>query len=63
MYKILTECGVPMKLVRLIKMCFSKVLKGKYLSGNFAVQNGLKQGDNLTSLRYNVFTFWSMLMM
>jgi hypothetical protein len=46
---ILIEFGVPMKLVRLIKMClnkmYSKVRIGKHLSDNFPIQNGLKQGD------------------
>jgi hypothetical protein len=46
-YSIETEIRV--KLVRLIKMCFtethSKVCIGKHLSDTFSVQNGLKQGD------------------
>jgi hypothetical protein len=49
------EFGVPMKLVRLIKMClnetYSKVSIGKYLSDNFPIENGLKQ-DVLTPLLY-----------
>jgi hypothetical protein len=47
LYSILIEFGVPMKLVRLIKMCLnvthSKVLIGKHLSNMFPIQNGLKQ--------------------
>ncbi|PNF39594.1 hypothetical protein B7P43_G11040, partial [Cryptotermes secundus] len=43
---ILIEFGVPMKLVRLIKMCvnetYSKVRIGKHLSGMFPNQVGLK---------------------
>jgi hypothetical protein len=39
LYIILIEFGVPMKLVRLIKIClnetYSKVRTGKYLSENF----------------------------
>jgi hypothetical protein len=39
LYNILIEFGVPMKLVRLIKMClnetYSKVRMGKYLSDSF----------------------------
>jgi hypothetical protein len=47
---ILIELGVPMKLVRLIKMClheiYSEIRIGKHLSDSFPVfQNGLKQGD------------------
>jgi hypothetical protein len=47
LYSILIEFGVPMKLVRLIKMCLnethSKVCIGKHWSDNFPIQNGLKQ--------------------
>jgi hypothetical protein len=46
-----------MKLVRQIKISlketYSKVRLGKYLSGNFPIQNGLKQGDALTPLLFN----------
>jgi hypothetical protein len=46
-----------MKLVRLIKICVnltcSKICIGKYLSGNFPIQNGLKQGDALSPLLFN----------
>jgi hypothetical protein len=56
LYNSLTEFWVPMKLVRLIKMClnetYSKVHIGKYLSGMFPVQNGLKQ-DTLSPLLFN----------
>jgi hypothetical protein len=51
LYNILIEFGIPMKLVRLIKMClnetYSKVCVGIYLSDSFPIQNGLKQGDAL----------------
>jgi hypothetical protein len=57
LYNILIEFGVPMKLVRLIKMClnetYSKVRIGKHLSDSFLIQNGLKQGDALSPLRFN----------
>jgi hypothetical protein len=46
-----------MKLVRLIKMClnetYSKVCIGTYFSDNFPIQNGLKQGDALSSRLFN----------
>jgi sorting nexin-29 len=54
LYNILIEFGVPMKLVRLIKMClnkmYSKVRIGKHMSDSFPIQNGLKQGDALSTL-------------
>jgi hypothetical protein len=57
LYNILIEFGVPMKLVRLIKMClnetYSKVCIGKRLSDRFPIQNGLKQGDDLSPLLFN----------
>jgi hypothetical protein len=57
LYNILIQFGVPMKLVRLIKMClnetYSKVSIGKYLYDNFPIQNSLKQGDALSSF-FNV---------
>jgi hypothetical protein len=57
LYNILFEFGIRKKLVRLIKMClnetFSKIRVGKYLSGTFSIQNGLKQGDALSPLLFN----------
>jgi hypothetical protein len=57
LYNILTEFGVPMKLIRLIKMClkeaYSKVCIGKHLYESFPIQNGLKQGDALSPLLFN----------
>jgi hypothetical protein len=57
LYRILIEFGVPMKLVRLIKMClkdtYSKVHTGKYLSDTFSIHNGLKQVDALSPLLFN----------
>jgi hypothetical protein len=47
--QLLIQTGVPMKLVRLIKMylneTYSKENIGKHLSDNFPVQINLKQGD------------------
>jgi hypothetical protein len=46
-----------MKLVRFIKLClnetYSKVHIRKYLSHNFPIQNGLKEGDALSPLLFN----------
>jgi hypothetical protein len=58
LYKdILIEFGIPMKLVRLIKMCvtetYSEVWVGKNLSDMFPIRNGLKQGDDLLPLLFN----------
>jgi hypothetical protein len=48
---------IPMKLLRLIKMCSNKISsrvhRGKHLSDNFPIQNGLKQGDALSSPFFN----------
>jgi len=57
LYNILIEFGIPMKLVRLIKMCltemYSRVQVGKNLSDMFTIRNGLKQGDALSPLLFN----------
>jgi hypothetical protein len=57
LYTILIEFGIPMKLVRLIKMCLNetyiKVHIGKHLSDSFPIQNGLKQGNALSPLLFN----------
>ena len=57
MYNILIEFGIPMKLVRLIKMClndtYSRVWVGKNLSDMFPIRNGLGQGDALPPLPFN----------
>jgi hypothetical protein len=56
LYNILIEFGVPMKLVRLIKLClnetYSKVRIAKHFSDSFPIQNGLKQ-DALSPLFFN----------
>jgi hypothetical protein len=53
LYNNFIEIGIPMKLVRLINMRFNetyiKVRLVKRFSDNFPNQNGLKQGDVLTS--------------
>jgi hypothetical protein len=47
LYNILIESGIPLKLVRLIKMClnetYSRVRVGKRLSGRFPIKNDLKK--------------------
>jgi hypothetical protein len=49
--------GIPMKLVRLIKIClnrtYSEARLSKHLPDNFLVQNGLKQGNALSPLVIN----------
>jgi hypothetical protein len=48
------EFGVPMKLVRMIKVCLNETYTtGKHLSESFPVQNGLKQGDALSPLLFD----------
>jgi hypothetical protein len=46
-----------MELVRLLKIClnetYSKVRTGKFLSDNYPIQNGLKQGDALPPMLSN----------
>jgi hypothetical protein len=58
LYNILTEFEVLVKLVRLIKMCsnetYIKACTDKYLSGAPTIQNGLKQGDALSSLLFSI---------
>jgi hypothetical protein len=41
LYNILIEFGIPMKLVRLIKMCLNNQV-GKHLSDMFPIKNGFK---------------------
>jgi hypothetical protein len=57
LYNILIEFGIPVKLVRLVKIClnetYSTVRVGKHLSDTFTVKNGLKQGDALLPLLFN----------
>ena len=56
LYNILIECGIPMKLVRLIKVyvteTYSRIRVGKNLSDMFPVRNDLR-GDALSSLLFN----------
>ena len=51
LYNILTEFGIPVKLVTLIKLClnetYSRVWVAKHLPDLFPTKNGLKQGEAL----------------
>ena len=57
LYNILIECGFPMKLVRLIKVCLTETYStfwvGNNLSDMFPVRNDLKQGVVLSPLLFN----------
>jgi len=54
----LGECGIPMKLIRLIKMSLnetcSRVWVGKHVSDMLPIRSGLKQGDALSPLLYSL---------
>jgi len=57
LYNILIEFGIPMKLLKLIKMCltetYSRIQVGNNLSDISTIRNGLKQGDALPPLIFN----------
>jgi hypothetical protein len=58
LYNILIEFGIPMKLVRLIKMFLietcSRVRVGKNVSDILPIKSGLKQGNALSPLLFNL---------
>jgi hypothetical protein len=64
LYNNLIDFGVPIKLVRLIKIClnatYSRVWVDKDLSDMSALRNGLKQGDVLLPLLNDpcIFLLW-----
>jgi len=57
LYNILNEFGIPMKLVRLTKMClndtYSTAQVGKHMSNVFPIRNALKQEEVLPLLLFN----------
>ena len=57
MYNILIEFGIPVKMVRLIKMCmnetYSRIRVDRHLSDMLLMRNGLKEGDVLSPLLFN----------
>ena len=57
LYNIQFEFGIPLQIVRLIKLClnetYSKVRVGKDLSDMYPIRNGLKQGDGVSQLLFN----------
>ena len=58
MYQILVLLGVPKKLVRLIQICLNgstgKVRVGGNVSEPFMIRDGLKQGDGLSTVLFNL---------
>jgi hypothetical protein len=57
LYNILIEFGIPMELVRLIKVClnepYNRFRVGKHLSDLFSITIGLKQVNALSPLLFN----------
>jgi hypothetical protein len=57
LYNILIECGIPIKLIKIIKIClneiYSRVRTGKHLSDMFPIANGFRKGDVLSPLLFN----------
>jgi hypothetical protein len=50
LYNILIEFGVP-----IIQICLKNTVKSvKHLSDSFPIQNGLKQGDALSPVLFNI---------
>jgi hypothetical protein len=57
LYIVATEIGIPMKKVRLMKVCltetYSGVRVGKNMSDMFPIRNGFQEGDVPSPLLYN----------
>jgi hypothetical protein len=56
LYNILIEFGIPLKLVRLMKMCLNETCcrfqLGEHLSDMFPIRKDLKQGDDVSPLLF-----------
>jgi hypothetical protein len=65
LYNIFVVSGVPMKLVRFIKMClnetYNEVCMVKHMSDMFPIHNSLKEGDALSPLLFNVALEYSII--
>ena len=57
LYNIIIEFAIPMRLLRLIKIClnetYSRIRVGKNLSDMFSIRKVSKQGDALSPLLVN----------
>jgi hypothetical protein len=58
MFSVLTEFDVPRKPVRLMKMCVNETCWGifvsEYLSDAFCIHSGLRQGDFLIAVGFQL---------
>jgi hypothetical protein len=56
LHSILIDFGMPRKLVGLIQMCLNETYSTVHIQSidKFPTQNGLKQGDTLSPLLFNV---------
>jgi len=65
LFNIRNDFGVPMKLLRLMKLCrneaCSRVRIGKYLSDILSIKNGLKQGDTLSPLLFKFALYYAIM--
>lgn len=54
----MAEIGIPKKLTNIISMCLkgfrSKIIIGDIISDSFEVNNGLKQGDAIFPILFNI---------
>jgi len=57
LYSVITEFGIPMKLVRQIKLflnsTYNRVWVSKHLSDMFSFKNVLKQGNSLSAFLFS----------